>query len=619
MISMLHIPWIMLLQNLEPSVAGINVAKVSASHCKKFAESAVDQIAPHLSAAGAKSLRSAANAKCIKNAERDLLALFRHESLTLPIESMMVPGLINVHYLSLRTWIPFLMKHYPSLLLGGFGRTDWFAKLLLTTFWKNFQIGFGNHEFFNIHGPDDFHRCLPFYFHLDEGVGLKKGAVLVLAWQCVFGRETAKRFASYRNITNDELRMTEAQMHNAKGSTYLTRFLFTALPKKTYGGKRNPTYYKVLEVIAEECKDLMVNGLEICGEVWYPCCLGFKGDQPALIKSGKFKRSYMNLSVNKGCCWECLAGFNEFPFEEVALSPKWEATIGLVEPWDPQDPSPLVAIPGFTGNLHQFWWRDAFHAYKQTIGGHYTASLIVLLAVDFGVWKDPSLSNAVDEVLERAFSDFRFWVRHEWRGKVTNHISAFTRAILHFSDQMKFPFARFKGSDQMLITRWLRHVILNGVYLEGDVVRCRGSLINNPPEPWQSSCFSAAVRGCEGAINFFHSLHNGGVWLAKGCGNTMALDCYKFCSAYKGLAVLCHQKALARFHLEPSLHVMMHFYTDLSKPHEIHLNPAIATCEMDEDFIGKICRSCRHVHASSMTRRCIDRYLIKCHFEFLKM
>lgn len=323
----------------------------------------------------------------------------------------------------------------------------------------------------------------------------------------------------------------------------------------------------------------------------------------------------MNLGFNKGCCWECCAGISDLPFEEVSLFPKWEKTIGLCDPWTVDDPSPLLQIPGYGINAHQFWKRDPFHAFKQSIGGHFTASLIVIFAVDFGWWKVPGLSGAADELLDRAFQDFRYWICFEWHGRTTNHVIGFTRASLHFSDMKQFPYCRFKGSDMMLIVRWLRFVIQNGVYLPGSVLRTEKKFLDDTSDEWQKKLFEAALKGCEGSLLFFHTLHNEGIWHAQPTAKNMAMECFKFCLAYQSLATLCHEKHMARFHLEPSLHTMMHFYVELARAGPVSLSPAISTTEMDEDFVGKICRTCRNTHALSTTRRCIDRYLLRCHHE----
>lgn len=440
--------------------------------------------------------------------------------------------------------------------------------------------------------------------------------------QPVLGRETARKFAENFEEKDIHERMTQSQFHNSTGTTLCSRFLFTALPKKMYTGTNVDTYRAVLDILGKESKELMVNGIEVNGEVWFPVCLGVKGDQPALIKSGNFKRSYMNMGRNRGCCWECLAGFDGYNFEDTTPNASWIPTIGLSNPWPQNAPSPLLQIPSYSANPVLFWRRDPFHAFKQTIGGHFAASLIVLFACDVGLWKADGLSSAVDEMLARAFYDFAFWVKHEWRGFVVNHIKAFTRQILHFKDQLAFPFARFKGSDQMILLRWLRHLVLHGPVFETDVCRGDVCLINNPPPGWRSEFFWYAYTGCDGAIQFFHSLHREGVWLQEAVARGMAENCQTFCCSYRRLAMLCHLQGLARFHLEPSLHTFYHFKMDLSpnqsSPGSVKLSPATSTTEADEDFVGRICRLCRAVHAQTCTKRCIERYLIRCHFEFEK-
>ena len=179
----------------------------------------------------------------------------------------------------------------------------------------------------------------------------------------------------------------------------------------------------------------------------------------------------------------------------------------------------------------------------------------------------------------------------------------------------QFPYCRFKGSDMMLIVRWLRFVIQNGVYLPGSVLRTEKKFLDDTSDEWQKKLFEAALKGCEGSLLFFHTLHNEGIWHFQPTAKNMAMECFKFCLAYQSLATLCHEKHMARFHLEPSLHTMMHFYVELARAGPVSLSPAISTTEMDEDFVGKIRRTCRNTHALSTTRRCIDRYLLRCHHE----
>ena len=141
------------------------------------------------------------------------------------------------------------------------------------------------------------------------------------------------------------------------------------------------------------------------------------------------------------------------------------------------------------------------------------------------------------------------------------------------------------------------------------------NFLDDTSDEWQKKLFEAALKGCEGSLLFFHTLHNEGIWHFQPTAKNMAMECFKFCLAYQSLATLCHEKHMARFHLEPSLHTMMHFYVELARAGPVSLSPAISTTEMDEDFVGKICRTCRNTHALSTTRRCIDRYLLRCHHE----
>ena len=180
-------------------------------------------------------------------------------------------------------------------------------------------------------------------------------------------------------------------------------------------------------VLADEAAELMEKGLVIGREkeTWYPCFMGVKGDQPALIRVGHLNRSFRNLAKDKGMCWECLAGFDGIPFEDTSSSAHWRSTIGLVQPWSESTANPFLKVPHNREASHEIWRRDPFHAYKQSLGGHFAASAIVLFAYDFKLWRQPGASVEASYTLKTAFDDFRYFIRHEWRLS-TNHIMHFT-------------------------------------------------------------------------------------------------------------------------------------------------------------------------------------------------
>ena len=469
------------------------------------------------------------------------------------------------------------------------------------------------------HLQGDLERCVPFFLHLDEGTGLRKSAVLIYSAQTIFGAETAKRFEEFfqGNVRRDHNAafetMSRAQFHSARGSTYKSRYLFTCLPKRWYSKKNARNYDRVLQILADECLDLFAEGLQIAGETFFFICLGLKADQPAQAKAGKFCRSFANMGRNKGCCFECLAGLDQYPFEEVCERPRFLRTIDTVVPWDPHNPSPLLSIPHRTYQSATFFKRDPFHLYKQSIGGHYVASSIVLL-MDFGFFNVPGAGNSVEALFERASFDFAYWARTEWRGAVRPHMKHFTRQLFHYMKTTKYPFLRCKGSDMMLLTRWIRYILERGVIFEGDLLRSGQSLLATC-RPDQRPLLQAMHAAASGALTFFSILHGQGLWLHQSHSAEMAASCLRFCKAYTALAVDCHGLRLTRFHFEPSLHGFLHFFFDLQGRSGSTLNPAIASCEADEDYVGKIARLARCVHAGTTTIRVIERLLIKTYFE----
>ena len=598
-------------------------AQVAATKCRRFAKSVFEDLGPSLGGGCSARLKKAGNVDHLSNAERDLHRLFQREGLVLPLRlsSAKFQG-AEVEYISLKTWFDYLLDKRPTFMLGGFTLES--SSMLLQNFWMNFESNFPQHDIFDIH-PNDLSHCIPYYLHLDEGVGLRKSGVLIISMQCIWGLDTRVRFSGRTELDLEE-HMTNSQTSNQKRSSFLTRFLYTIMPKKVYqGSAKNPmhhVYDGVMENLAEECGRLAQTGITVKDAVYYPICLGMKGDQPALISNGKFDRSFRNLGVNKGCCWECCAGYKDFPFEDVEPKAAWCQTVGVADPWTNDRCSPFLEVPSYKPSKHLFWKRDPFHAFKQSIGGHFLASSLILLAVDFGVWRLQGQSYEVGALLERAYFDFEWWVKHQWRGKVRNNLKSFTKMTLHFPDKGSFPYMRPKGSDLMLALRWLREVVLHGPVFDSSIMRDAGGLLLNPPEAWHLPFLRAILAGCDSSLKFFHILHTEGIWLSKDCAGQMADHNLKFCQAYAFLAARCVENRLPRFRLEPCLHQFRHFYDDLtgvlSAGARVALNPSVHCCEMDEDFVGALARMSRHVHAGNTTRRTIQRYLLKCHVMFQK-
>lgn len=329
-----------------------------------------------------------------------------------------------------------------------------------------------------------------------------------------------------------------------------------------------------------------------------------------------------NLSerIGKGICPECTAGLDDLPYEDFNRRPRWKASEGLEDPWTDENPSPLLKIPGQASSKQAIFRKDPFHIFKQTVGGHWVASGIVLF-LDLGYWSVAGGSNQADILLQNAYQDFNYFVKKEWHGGYVANIKNFTKALLHWPKIKSYPYGRFKGSDCMLMIRWLATLIQRGRFLPEQNERQNVSLITNPLEPWHVPFLQKVLQGCIAAVEFFRILHNRGVWHhATRDSQPLTKHCFEFVECYRDIAQLCFSRGLRRYMLEPSLHYFHHYAVDITERiqqgDEWILSPNQDNCECDEDFVGRLSRLSRCVHASTVTLRTIERYKVKAYFVF---
>jgi len=90
-----------------------------------------------------------------------------------------------------------------------------------------------------------------------------------------------------------------------------------------------------------------------------------------------------------------MAGLDDLPYEDFNRRPRWKASEGLEDPWTDENPSPLLKIPGQASSKQAIFRKDPFHIFKQTVGGHWVASGIVLF-LDLGYWSVAGGSNQAD-------------------------------------------------------------------------------------------------------------------------------------------------------------------------------------------------------------------------------
>ncbi|CAE7760081.1 unnamed protein product [Symbiodinium sp. CCMP2456] len=456
-------------------------------------------------------------------------------------------------------WFSCLLQHRPEVLLAGYNVEDEDLRHHLRAFWESYRQENPSHPVFATH-CDHLDSCLPYFLFGDEGRGHRKSPVMIFAFETVLGLRTK---AIYEESRKTDLRgaaqtkaLLDAQRHTAKLSSLKSRFLLAVLPHLWYKGKLVHVYRNTLDAVSVKCQDLFHAGVQHCGKKFYGVLLGVKGDSPALTKMGMLNRAFNRLGFDKGICPFCLGGKQNFPWEDMSQEAAWHSTIGQVRPWDANCTNQLLSIP-FSLDVPEFVFRsDPFHVCKYGIGRHFGASALVLLA-SWNTWGAAALN--FDERMARAFDDFSFCCSKELKG--TPHCKAFTRDGLHFDRESSFPWAGWKGSDTMLVLRWLVRLIRYGIVTDA---RSGTSLLAEPPGPqellqFQKDVLEAVLDGACSMVRFFQILYHNGAWI---------------------------------------------------------LSPACFLAESSEDFIGQVARLARRTSARSTCSRTIQRYLIKCHFDY---
>ena len=118
-------------------------------------------------------------------------------------------------------------------ILGGHSLED--AEGVLVDFWCKYREIVPEHEIFTESdlGLKDLKKCIPLYFHGDEGVSYKKDGVLVLSFQGAFGYGSSQRG---KEVEENYRAMGEGIPLNFLKTGMQTRMLILVCPKE-WGSK----------------------------------------------------------------------------------------------------------------------------------------------------------------------------------------------------------------------------------------------------------------------------------------------------------------------------------------------------------------------------------------------
>ena len=232
----------------------------------------------------------------LPHAESGLHRLIREWGLTFPMDiTLFNKGILFCPMLKPRTWMQYLLSQKPGILLGGFKTSHFAVDDFVSAFWQGYKYEDPDHEVFRVH-PDRLHRCVPYCIYTDEGRGLRKAPVQVVALETLWNVSTFKHCEERARKGGGWTKETfwAAADHTCRGKSLTSRLLIYALPHTAYKGKKKAHFwYDAFNAVTDDLASLFTEGIHLDGgETWFPILVGVKGDAPALAKVGRLTRTF---------------------------------------------------------------------------------------------------------------------------------------------------------------------------------------------------------------------------------------------------------------------------------------------------------------------------------------
>ncbi|CAE7526688.1 unnamed protein product, partial [Symbiodinium sp. CCMP2456] len=491
----------------------------------------------------------------LPKAEQRLHALAKQWSMTVPVAMKMYNSRnVSQPMILLTTWFHYLLNQKSEILLGGFSVEHPHCSLLLEAFWRAYQEEQPTHMVFRRHSHE-LSKCIPYMLFGDEGRSLRKSPIQIVCLETVFGQST---FDNYRKLWEqgkqiDAEALLGTMTHTGRGSSFLSRILLYALPHALYRSDSEGSYkqfwYDCMDQVSRAAVRVFEDGIPHAGGLgtFYGVCVGFKGDAPFLAKAAHLKRTFMSVQGhNKGIC-------PDIPWEDVGSEPVWVPTIGRSRPWKPNKYSSVRSIPFTTSSPEQLLQPDLFHLVKLGIARHFAGSFLVLVA-HWGYFFCEG-RNSFPDVLARMYTDFRAACKAM---HLTPHIKGFTKDTFHFVNFESWPWGGWKGSDTLLILRWMILLLRQGCCSGGSGGARTSPWLKHPLATDHALVFKAVHDGCCAILTLFQVAQKQGIWLDRPSAVRLHSSIDLFCSSYRYLAGLFFTRGLNRFHLEPTLHQLKH-------------------------------------------------------------
>ena len=514
-------------------------------------------------------------------------------------------------------WMKYLLSTFPGVL----GSPTVSLESQCRAFWSMFKYKNPDHCIYK--SGKNLARCLPLNLYGDEGRGPKRALFLEMSCETAFGIFPHKGGCSCNaelqkvptsaiphcvaDSFGPEVAVAEGLSTNLKGHSYLTKHLIFGLPSYLYK-EHEAILQKHLQLLSEDMCHLYETGIQLGESLWHGVLIGVKGDMKFHAETCcRFDRYHANLGkiADLMMCPFCHAGQQGMPFEELDDTPLWTNSMFATRPWPADDSPHLATIPYDSfGRQEAMFSLDPFHVSKVGLIRDVVGSLLVVMC-RVGFFDTASDSRDINERLTRAHGSFRLWcaANHKSPG-----LRSFTRAYLNAKTFSTSPWTNSKGSDSMLLAKWL--CFYTGLMLE--------------TEPQGLERFLRVARKVlQNIIGMHELLESHGLFLPRPCAQLLYVKMMTICRGYHMLAQMgLHDFRMISFALKPKYHCLKHLAWDLKIQIErgspLVLSPNMNSCESNEDCVGRICVLARRVSTRTIGFRVIQRFFLKSRALFVR-
>ena len=519
------------------------------------------------------------------NCERDLHRYCRARHLSLGIEPYEVQTVMYDEYGQVvEGCLPVLLPHELMWALWQEDEAEFFSRVSgkcdMETFWaKSIRAG---------HVDDHVHRdkvtadpsaCIPLRVHGDEAPISRAEGVMVLQFTSVLSRLAST----------------------------LSKFLMLALPMSLIVPKR--TLEPLYTALVWSFTILATGVMPSCGHdgrvfdtkkkatayrsrAAGDCVMGkYLGIFMQLLGDLKWIKEEFRLPFHHNvvkCCCKCKGvkrgadgplAYDYSPDAEWQQHPRTHAEV-----FGHGDQSSLVALPGFA--LLRIM-ADLMHLGLLGVVQWAVGAILWECVMDLDLWPTDQVLGGwkvnMSRKLALAYTDFKEWCRTQG---VNTSQPKFTVAKLNMSKLKGSPYFKGKANNTLYVAYWLCSVVTDESH--------------RAPENTHLSRCSAMLWGY---CSIFTICREGDLWLTD--KEAVKLEFSREAALYNNAALSAERPN--RFPQKPKHHELDHALRESTRS---RLNLGHHWAFSDEDFIGRIARLARAVHATSMPYRILSRYML---------